>query len=412
MSQYHRHNLTWTPAGFIRLLGIVIGLALMAAPVMALPPNPDCTLIVPNNPLTAVGLATPYRLVATNPAHGPCHETEPDQSAFVQAAIIDLLSGQISIYNPLVVDSGTLPAAPPVVPTLPLFSVVALWFGYNGDTLTLVGASPNVLTGADCHQGMGQFAYCNAPAFFAAANFEILIAALHVPPLGFGADGQVCPSVRSFFTVDQDQSDNLPTEYLVTPAHLLAQSTAANLALFPGSTPLKNASDNRLTAISLDSALGCTPWKAPDLANPGHTVPALPLNELQAALYQPAPAALIPLGDPFVLNPTFTGVPDLAKVNLYRAGVNQLPALTAQGASTTTYCANVSAIATQRLLLDRPFLTVPPSPVPGANSLFTFMAQRFVGTYEMLNCEQLLGQPDPITLIEDANHIVVDAVIQ
>ena len=329
MSCLRTRNLSWTTAvALIRNLGIMIGLSLMASPVMALPPNPDCTLIVPNNPLSAVGLATPYKLVATNPANGPCHEIEPDQSAFVQAAIIDLLSGQISIYNPLVVDSGTLPAAPPVVPTLPFFSAVALWFGYNGDNLTLVGAGPNVLSGNDCHQGMGQFAYCNASAFFAGANFHILIGSLHVPPLGYGKDGQLCPSVRSFFTVDQDQSDNLPTEYLRTATNLLAQNTAANKLLFPTATVVKNASDNRLTAISLDAALGCTPWKAPDLANPGVNVTALPLNELQAALYQTAPAALIPLGDPFVLNPTFTGVPDLNKVNLYRAGVDQQAALT------------------------------------------------------------------------------------
>ena len=31
----------------------------------------------------------------------------------------------------------------------------------------------------------------------------------------------------------------------------------------------------------LDGALGCTPWTAPDLADNGNMVPALPLNELQ-----------------------------------------------------------------------------------------------------------------------------------
>ena len=36
-------------------------------------PNADCTLIVPPNPLTARGLATPYQLVATDPNNGPCN---------------------------------------------------------------------------------------------------------------------------------------------------------------------------------------------------------------------------------------------------------------------------------------------------------------------------------------------------
>src|ERR1700757_628624 len=131
-------------------------------------PNPNCTLIVPANPLSAQGLATPYQLTATDPNGGDCHETNPDQSAFVQAAVLDPATGQISIYNPLVVDLNTGPAVPPVVPTLPANAIVALWFGYNGDTLTLQ-ADDGVLSGSNCVNGFdggsfGQFAYCNAPA--------------------------------------------------------------------------------------------------------------------------------------------------------------------------------------------------------------------------------------------------------
>ena len=51
--------------------------------------NLDCTLIVPANPLSAQGLATPYQLVATIPGKGPCHESNPDQMAFVQGAVLD-----------------------------------------------------------------------------------------------------------------------------------------------------------------------------------------------------------------------------------------------------------------------------------------------------------------------------------
>src|SRR5947207_8358861 len=52
-------------------------------------PNPNCTLIVPANPLTAQGLATPYQLVATDRKAGDCHESNDAQSAFVEATIID-----------------------------------------------------------------------------------------------------------------------------------------------------------------------------------------------------------------------------------------------------------------------------------------------------------------------------------
>jgi hypothetical protein len=390
---------------------IMVGLAFLAAPVATFAQNPNCTLIVPNNPLTAHGLATPYQLVATKPADGPCHEATKVQAAFVQAAVIDLTTGHISIYNPLVIDAGTTPAVAPVVPQLPLFNVVALWFGYNGDDLTLVGANPSVLAANDCHQDMGQFAYCNAPAFFASAGFELLINNLSIPPLGTGHDGRPCPSVRSFAAVDQDQSDNLPTTYLITPAGKLAQNTAANAALFPTAKTLANASDNRLVDVFLDGALGCTPWTAPDLANPGHSVPALPLNELQASQYQAAPVALIPLGNPFALN-SVTGLPDIAKVNEYRAGVGQLPAIFAGDASQTTYCSNVRSVARQSLMVDRLFFVSFASPdVTVANNLFTFMANRLAETYQNLNCQPLLNLPVPVTLTKDVNGVVIDAII-
>lgn len=69
--------------------------------------NMNCTLIVPANPLTAQGLATPYQLTATNPADGPCNEANPNQTAFVQGAVLDPATGQISVYNPVVIDAGT-----------------------------------------------------------------------------------------------------------------------------------------------------------------------------------------------------------------------------------------------------------------------------------------------------------------
>src|SRR5690349_10728736 len=59
--------------------------------------NPDCTLIVPAQPLTAQGLATPYQLVATDPDKGACHESNVAQTAFVQGAVIDPATGKISI---------------------------------------------------------------------------------------------------------------------------------------------------------------------------------------------------------------------------------------------------------------------------------------------------------------------------
>ena len=101
--------------------------------------DPNCTLIVPLNPLTPLGLATPYQLTATDPADGPCEENNESQAAFVQGAIINPATGQISVYDPLVIDAGTTAAVAPVLPTIGANAVVALWFGFNGDDLTLKG---------------------------------------------------------------------------------------------------------------------------------------------------------------------------------------------------------------------------------------------------------------------------------
>src|SRR6202011_2871950 len=71
----------------------------------------NCTVNVPANPLTAQGLATPYQL------GDGCDEANKMQAAFVQGAVIDP-AGNISVYNPLVVNQGQQPAAAPVIPTI------------------------------------------------------------------------------------------------------------------------------------------------------------------------------------------------------------------------------------------------------------------------------------------------------
>jgi hypothetical protein len=429
----------------------------------------DCTLILPANPLTAAGLSTPFQLTNTK-AREVCHELDPDQSAFVQAAILDPQTGQISIYAPLVIDKGTQPAVAPIVPVLPPNAVVALWFGFNANNLKLRGsgftgpargpdtaaarsygaaipgrehemhpgsttAATAASTGArtavnsddpsfgwedeaplrlnHCVNGVGatlfsQFSYCNAVAFFEAANAAVAAGKLVIPPLGTGADGQLCPSVRSFTVVDQDQSDNVPTNYLAFNGQV-AQYNVANVAALTGATKFGNPSDNRLVDLLLDPALNCTPWTAPDLSNPGVNVPALPLNELQAQAFQPAPVALVPLNDPMTL---ISGADSLIKVNAYRRGVNQPHAWSNRDADPFAYCANLRSIHPARLALDRSLLAARPSPFPlMANSLFTFMAQRYVTSYALLGCQDLLNKPVNVTLTTDAAGVVIDAAL-
>ncbi|OLB64481.1 MAG: hypothetical protein AUI10_10940 [Actinobacteria bacterium 13_2_20CM_2_72_6] len=229
------------------LAGIVIPLALLGgagavlaatrarppAPPPKAEPNPNCTLVVPADPLSAKGLATPYQLVATDRRKGACHESVADQAAFVEAAILDPATGAVSVYHPLVTDGERRPAADPVTPKLPAGAVVGIWFGYNGDTLTLRGANRSTLTGAKCVNGLGrslfgQYAYCNAVAWFQAANAAITAKKLVVPATGTGKDGLPCPTVRDFSVVDQDMSDNVVSSYLIVGDGRTAPNTADN----------------------------------------------------------------------------------------------------------------------------------------------------------------------------------------
>ena len=367
----------------------------------------DCTIIVPDNPLSAQGLATPYQLT--------CDETDPGMSAFVQAAIIDPVSGQISIYNPLVTTQEMAPLAAPVLPVLPTNAIVALWFGFNGNNLTQKGATGSALVAGHCVNGLpgnifGQFSYCNAPAFFKAANQAIRRGKLQVPPLGEANDGLPCPTVRDFFVVDQDQSDNLPVSYLgsAVVGGQVAQNIAANTGL---GTPFGNPSDNGLVDKFLDPALGCTPWKAPDLADNGKLVPALALNELQARAYQQAPVALIPAGDPMAMDNGGDGPIDLRKVNAYRLGTDQPLAWSLSQADTGRYCRHLLKIAPARLLQNQTALTAANSPLPDvADSLFTFLAQRFVGTYDILHCGDFVPIADPVS-VTMSGDVVTGATI-
>jgi hypothetical protein len=412
---------------------------LVARNAAAQAPDVNCTLIVPHSPLSARGLATPYQLTATHPGAGPCREDNPSQTAFVQAAAIDPATGRIAVYDPLVVTAGTRPAAAPRVPAIPAGSVVAIWFGFNGTTLSLASAGPAPvdppplgggtggadhpaasaandpgLTLAHCVAGemMGgrfssftQMGACNASAFFRAANAAIAAHRLAVPAPGRAKDGKACPTTRSFALVDQDQSDNVTTEYLSGAHGRTAQDTAAERRALPGAHVLFNGSDNGLLDLFLDPALGCKPWKVPDLADPGASATALPLDELQASAFAGPQAALVPLNDPMTLAPG--GDLSKAKTDTYRSLVDQ-PMLPA-GEQPGWYCAQMESIQGTRLQQDVNLIMRAPSPMPGsARNLFTFLSSRLQESFVNLRCDRF-GLRNVVSTTVNAAGVVVKA---
>jgi hypothetical protein len=384
-----------------------------AAPAPAADPNPDCSLVVPANPLSATGLATPYQLFATDRAGGKCDEANTAQSAFVEATILNPATGALSVYRPLVLNQGAEPAAPQVVPTLPANAVVGIWFGFNGGNLTLRSHS-NSLRNGNCTNGahnsiFGQFAFCNAQTFFTAANAAIATGKIKIPALAKGRDGLPCMTTRDYGLIDQDQSDNVITSYLVRPNGRMAQNNAANAARLRDATTLVNGSDNLLLDGFVDPALGCKPWTVPDLTNPGQQVSSLALNELFAAANQQAPIALVPANDPMAL---LSDKQNLVKTNLYRSGVDQ-PAMAStrnEVPTPTAYCANLLSVGAKRIQQDRNFFVKAPSPDPGAaNSLFTFLASRWSGSLTNLACGDVIKVGNPVKLVTDKAGVVVNA---
>jgi hypothetical protein len=357
----------------------------------------SCTIVVPDDPLTAQSLATPYRLDSGDGQRDSgggqdCSEADPDTSAFVQATIFDPATGRLSVYNPLVVTGDDDPAAAPVVPTLPADAVVGIWFGFNGDNLTLQGgANGNCVNGPD-GSIFGQFAYCNAPEFFASAGPAVTDGQVKVPALGTGQDGEPCMTVRDFGIVDQDQSDNVTATYLITQGGEIAQDTPDNLAALPGATVLSNGSDNGLLVNFVAPALGCSSFTAPDIVT-GVPQTALALDELAASVQQTAPVAYVPPNDPMVLDGDNQS---LTKTNLYRVGVGQ-PTATSMRGLDRAYCSDMTSVGTARLMADQNLFTGRTSPDPAmAVDLYTFMGVRLMGSFDNLGCGDLLGIPNLI----------------
>jgi hypothetical protein len=344
--------------------------------------------------------------------------------AYVQATILDPFTGRLFVYNPLVITQGTTPAVAPVVPRLPRHAIVTIDFGFNGTNLTQVGATPNALQQGNCVNGLGsvfgQVSFCNGINFFNAALRLLRAGLLHVPAAGRSANmvptagavgsGRACPTVRNFDMVDQDQSDNVTTVYLLNPTTgQTAQDTAANQANMAGNQALSNGSDNALVDRFLDPAFGCTPFTAPDLANNGAPATSQALDEIQAARSQPRTVALVPENDEMVLDAN--GQLDPAKTNLYRAELGQPPIsrITEATSSPANYCQNMVNIQTPFLAANQALLANGPSPVPTVGeNLLTFMANRLNMSFTNLGCQNF-GLTNPVTVVLDGAGAAMSA---
>jgi len=391
--------------------------------------NVSCDIIVPAHPLTARGLATPYQLTGADgmsPGQSGCTMTNAaNLGAFVQATILNPRTGQMYVYDPLVITQGTTPAVWPTVPTLPRNAIVTIDFGFNGTNLTQVGAGPYTLQNANCVNGtadsiFGQVSFCNGINFFNAAHLLEREGRLRVPWEGASGKivptggrlgtGEDCPVTQNFDMVDQDPSDNVTTEYLLNPATgQTAQDTMSNESNIPGSTLLLNGSDNTLLDLFIDPVLGCTPFQVPDLADNGMPTSSQALDELLSEKNEPAIPALVPDNDEMTLNGA--GAFDTAKTDLYRAELGQTPVNRSnnQFDSPAMYCQNMVNIQTPFLAANAALLSTGQAPVTAVgNNLFTFMANRLSMSFTNLGCQNF-GLTNPVTVTLDGNGAAIAA---
>ena len=119
--------------------------------------NVNCDIIVPANPLTAQGLATPYQLTGPNgmtPAQSGCTMANAaNLGAFVQATILNPATGQLSVYDPLVITQGTTPAASRRADAARRARSSRSTSGSTARNLTQVGATATPSRGGHCVNG-------------------------------------------------------------------------------------------------------------------------------------------------------------------------------------------------------------------------------------------------------------------
>jgi hypothetical protein len=360
----------------------------------------NCTITVPANPLSARGLATPWQL-----GDGCSEANTGTEGAFVEATILSR-SGALQVYNPLVVTAGTTPAAAPVVPTIARGSQVIIDVGFNGTNLVLQGRGARQGNCVDAlgQSVIGQVSACNAVGFYRLANSEIASGRLQVPALGTANDGQPCLDVRNFAIVDQDQSDNVITSYLLNANGQTAQNNAANAAAVAGAQTIVNGSDDKLLAAFVDPATGCTPFTAPDMTDPTGNSGSQALNELSARVNQQGTIAVVPPNDEMTL---VGGAMSVAKTNVYRSLVDQplLPANTNAAQVAAAYCQNMTNMAPARNQLDMTREAAFGTPVAAVGStLATFLGNRLAMSFANLGCNNFT-LTSPVAVTVDGNQV-------
>jgi hypothetical protein len=360
--------------------------------------NTTCAIIVPANPLSAQGLATPYQLTGPNgmtPARSGCEMSNGAKlGAFVQATILDPATGALWVYEPLVITQGTGPDTPGMKlspPVIPADAIVTIDFGFNGTDLVLAGANPATLADARCVSGQagsvfGQASSCNRAGFFTAVQQAEREGRLKVPSPGSSdaivpsgghlGTGRSCPVISNFEVAGLDPGESVTATYLLNP---LTGQTAQNNPTYrdyiAGATLLHGSSANVVLDEYVDPILGCASFTAPDLSNASGPATSEALDAIAAGAYQPKTVA-----------PENVETSDRA-----------------------TYCQDLADIQTPFLAANQKLLATGQSPVTAtADTLLTFLANRLSASFTSLGCQQF-HLTNPVTLKRNSAGVAIAA---
>ena len=396
-----------------RLISFVLSITLVF--------SQKCTLEVPDDPLNT-GLFKPWFLGTDTDSPDNCTQINVGTSVFVESTILDINTGKLFVYNPLVIDKGDVPAASPLVGNLPVSYVAIINIGSNGESVRLV-TNPisnfytysnfkDSLEHGNCVNGFqnsifGQVVYCNAINFFAKVNELIASNLIKVPPILNSTLGDTCPTTRSFAIVDQDQSDNINTQYIITTDMKIAQDYPINNQNLNVSMRITNPSDNRLITDFVNKAIGCDSFTGCDLVDNAIKRNSLALNEIHANQLDPndIKTALTPSIDPMCL---IDGNESLEKTNVYRNGVNQPLLLALNNQSNINYCNQLEKVSIDFYILHKMELEnfVPPDRNVATN-LLNFLINRYINTWNILNCLNLTGRNSLLQVILNDNGVVI-----
>lgn len=358
----------------------------------------NCILEVPDNPLTT-GLFDLWFVSSDNPNILNCTQLLPEKAVFVEATIIDKDTGKFFIYYPLVVDKGTQPAILPERVNLPVNNNIVIHFGTNNNAIKLVSSINNIdiLGNNNCVNGFndsifGQFAYCNAISFFNDVNSMIHDLKINIPFIPNSNKGILCPTIRYFGIVDQDQSDNVLSSYIITNDNKVAQNTFINNKILNVKNIVGNGSDNRLLNVFINPAIGCISFIASTIIEKNIYKSSLALNEIQANTYGNVNIdALIPANNPMTL---VNGKQSIEKINNYRVGVNQPLLQNLNVVNDINYCTNMenNSIFFLSTYINE-FINYKS---PTNDNLLIFLCDRFTNSWILLNCDNLLNKTSPI----------------